>query len=99
LKTELFEYSNERFETGREEIDTYFDNIRTTLDKVSSLEGLLQADPIAKNAYFEEEGNDIIDFSEMDPFSEIITKPTLYLVRADSDTETVDSTLITIDIV
>ena len=99
LKTELFEYSNERFETGREEIDTYFDDIKTTLDKVSSLQGLLQADPIAKNAYFEEEGNDIIDFSELDPFSEIITRPTLYVVRADSDFETVDSTLITIDIV
>lgn len=74
LKCELFEYSNERFETGREDIDTYFDDIKT--DAVDNLQDLSLQDPIAKNEFFEDEGNDIIDFSEIDPFSETITYPT-----------------------
>lgn len=99
LKCELFEYSNERFETGRDEIDLYYDDIKTTLDKTSSLEGLANIDPISKNAFFEEEGNDIIDFSEIDPFSEVIAIPTLYSIRADSTEVTVDSNTITLDTV
>jgi hypothetical protein len=74
LKCELFEYSNERFITGREDIDTYFDDINT--DAVDNLQDLSLQDPIAKNEFFEDEGNDIIDFSEIDPFSETITYPT-----------------------
>lgn len=74
LKCELFEYSNERFITGREDIDTYFDDINT--DAVDNLQDLSLQDPIAKNEFFEDEGNDIIDFSEIDPFSETITFPT-----------------------
>lgn len=74
LKCELFEYSNERFETGRSEIDTYYDNIKT--DGVSNLQDLSSFDPIAKNEFFENEVDDVVDFSEIDPFSEIITYPT-----------------------
>ena len=99
LKCELFEYSNERFETGREEIDTYFDDISTENENASSLEKLLEQDPIAKNIFFEQEGEDIIDFSEIDPFSEVIIKPTNYAITTDSDENTVDSTNITADTV
>lgn len=74
LKTELFEYSNERFETGLPEIDTFFDSYKTT--NVTSLTTLKTKDPIANNIDFEDERNNIIDFTEIDPFSETITNPT-----------------------
>jgi hypothetical protein len=74
LKTELFEYSNERFETGIEEVDQHYRDYRT--DDVEDLETLFDVDPIAKNIFYEEKSNDIIDFSSMDPFQEIITRPT-----------------------
>jgi hypothetical protein len=99
LRCELFEYSNERFATGRLEIDTYFDTINTDRKHISSLEKLLEKDPIAKNIFFEEEGNDIIDFSEIDPFSEVIYRPTNYAITADSNEITVDSNNITADTV
>ena len=74
LKTELFEYSNERFETGIPDIDTFFDAYKTS--NVTSLTTLKTKDPIAKNIDFEDEKSDIIDFTEIDPFSETITNPT-----------------------
>lgn len=74
LKCELFEYSNERFQTGRTVIDTFFDNYKT--DQISTLEGLSAKDPIAKNFDFEDIADDIVDFTELDPFSETITFPT-----------------------
>lgn len=75
LKCELFEYSNERFQTGIDEIDTFFDAHKT--DQISTLEGLKEKDPIAKNYDFQVAiEDDIIDFSEIDPFSETITYPT-----------------------
>jgi hypothetical protein len=95
IKCELFEYSNERFETGVNDIDQLYDRAKTT--SVDTLEGLLAIDPIAKNIYFEEEGDDIIDFSEIDPFSETITRPTNYLTTADTNRYTADSTEVTAD--
>jgi hypothetical protein len=74
LKCELFEYSNERFETGRADVDTYYDKIKT--EGLTSMEELNDADPIAKNIFFDTETDGIIDFSEFDPFSEIISNPT-----------------------
>ena len=74
LKCELFEYSNERFETGVTDIDTAFAKYET--DKTESLEEIYDIDITAKNIFYEEKGNDIIDFSEIDPFSETITYPT-----------------------
>ncbi len=74
LKTELFEYSNERFNTGVIDIDTFFDSYKTS--NVTSLTTLKARDPIAKNIDFEDEKTDIIDFTEIDPFSETITNPT-----------------------
>lgn len=88
LKCELFEFSNERFQTGIPEIDNFYNNIRT--DDVSSLEELFDVDPIAKNIFFEDEANTFIDFSQIDPFKEDIQVPT--------DREaTFDSTIITMD--
>jgi hypothetical protein len=74
LKCELFEYSNERFETGREDIDTYYDGIKT--ENISTLAGLNQIDPVAKNIFFEEDADSILDFSETDPFADTIINPT-----------------------
>jgi hypothetical protein len=74
LQCELFEYSNERFQTGVSDIDTFFDNYKTTA--VTSLTALKTKDPIANNIDFEDAGDDIIDFTEIDPFSETITNPT-----------------------
>jgi hypothetical protein len=95
LKCDLFEYSNERFETGREDIDSYFDDIKT--EGISDLRDLKRADPIARNEFFEDEGNDIIDFSEIDPFSEVITYPTNYAVTSDTTDITTDNITITAD--
>ncbi len=76
MKCELFEYSNERFATGIEDIDTHYAPYRT--DNVEDLETLFDVDPIAKNIFYEEKSKDIIDFSEVDPFSEVINRPTNY---------------------
>jgi hypothetical protein len=73
LKCELFEYSNERFETGREDVDNYYDGIKT--ESIDNLEELSEKDPISKNIFFNDEADNIIDFSESDPFSEIIDNP------------------------
>jgi hypothetical protein len=78
LKCELMEYSNERIQTGYEHIDNVFKDIVTTIGgtaNVASLEALANTDPIADNFYFEKDADGIIDFSEIDPFSEVITIP------------------------
>ena len=71
LRCELMEYSGERFETGVENIDTFFDGIDPTTP--TTLTALANTDPIAQNTFFETEGDDILDFSEIDPFSENIS--------------------------
>jgi hypothetical protein len=71
----LFEYSNERFQTGRTEIDTYWADYNTE-GANTSLTDLNNIDPISKNIFFETEANDILDFSEDDPFQEVISSPT-----------------------
>jgi hypothetical protein len=73
IKCELMEYSNESFDTGRYDIDHYFDDIKTTSDTVTTLEDIETTDPLAQNLAFEEVADDIIDFSEIDPFSEEIS--------------------------
>lgn len=95
LKCELFEYSNERFTTGIEDIDTHYNDYKTV--DISNLEDLHTTDPIARNIVYEEKVNDIIDFSEIDPFSETIFPPSNYLVTADSTTTTTDNGSITSD--
>lgn len=74
LKCELFEFSNERFETGVDVIDTYFDGYEFD-GANTSLTDLNNIDPISKNIFFETEANDILDFGEVDPFTETITNP------------------------
>ena len=39
----------------------------------TTLTQLANTDPGAKNVFFESEADDIIDFSEVDPFSETIS--------------------------
>lgn len=95
LKCEMFEYGNERFETGNEFIDTYYDSIKT--EAIPSLDELNVIDPIAKNIFFEEEADAFIDFSEIDPFTEVIQSPTNYGLTADNATVTSDITTTTAD--
>ena len=95
LKCEMFEYGNERFETGNEFIDTYYDSIKT--EAIPSLDELNVIDPIAKNIFFEEEADTFIDFSEIDPFTEVIQSPTNYGLTADNATVTSDITTTTAD--
>ena len=73
IKCELMEYSGEKFETGRPEIDEYFDDVDMSDTVVQTLEDVANTDPISQNYTFEKEADDIIDFSEIDPFSENIT--------------------------
>jgi hypothetical protein len=76
MRCELLEYSNQRFDTGRPEIDQYFDEMTTVMTAnsgVNTLTKLANTDPIADNIYFEQEADGIIDFSEIDPFSESIS--------------------------
>ena len=76
MKCELMEYSNERFDTGRYEIDHYFDNVTTIMtgnNAVTTLTQLANTDPISQNFDFESVADDILDFSEIDPFSESIS--------------------------
>jgi hypothetical protein len=97
LKCELFEYSNERFTTGIDLIDTAYDKYKTS--NVNNLEQMFEVDPIAKNIFYEEKGNDIIDFSELDPFSEEIFPPSNYGVTSDSNKTTADDDFLTADII
>ena len=73
MRCELAEYSGETFNTGYYEIDNYFADIDTSANTVTTLTALANTDPIAQNVFFETQGDDILDFSEMDPFSENIS--------------------------
>ena len=75
MKCELIEYSGQRFQTGRDNIDTYFDSINTEIisSNTSTLNALAEIDPIARNFTFEQEADGILDFTEIDPFSENIS--------------------------
>lgn len=77
MKCELIEYSNQRFLTGRSEIDNYFKAMNTDIltANTNTLTKLNTIDPIAKNKFFEQEGDLIVDFTEVDPFSENISIP------------------------
>lgn len=72
IKCELMEFSNERFETGRYEIDHYFDNVNSTTAAVQTLSDVANNDPFSQNLDFEITADEILDFSEIDPFSENI---------------------------
>jgi len=74
MTCELAEYTGQRLQTGRDNIDTYFDafNREILTSNTATLNAVAQVDPIARNLVFEQEGDAIIDFSEIDPFSENI---------------------------
>lgn len=72
IKCELMEFSNERFETGRYDIDHYFDNVNSTTDFVQTLSDVANNDVFSQNLDFEITADGIMDFSEIDPFSENI---------------------------
>jgi len=72
LRVELYEYSQERFSTGVEEIDNLYAGYETTSN--TSIEYLETQDPYADNYSIEQAASlvdvdGIIDFSEADPFS------------------------------
>lgn len=76
MRCELVEYSNQRFNTGRPEIDEYFGDVTTVMTAntgVNTLTKLANTDPIADNLFLEQEADGILDFSEIDPFSENIS--------------------------
>jgi hypothetical protein len=74
MQCELIEYANQKFDTGRSEIDNYFADYNTDVyvSNTVTLNALAQVDDNAGNLTFEMEADGIIDFSEVDPFSENI---------------------------
>jgi len=68
FRVELFEYSNEVFNTGVEEIDTWLLKYKTTAN--NTIAGIESIDPIADNLTIETEADNILDFSESNPFGE-----------------------------
>jgi hypothetical protein len=71
---ELAEYTGQRMQTGRDNIDNYFSRFNREIltSNTATLNAVAQLDPISRNLTFEQEGDAIIDFSEIDPFSESI---------------------------
>jgi hypothetical protein len=68
LRCELFEYSQERFNTGVLEIDTLFNRyILTTNSAIANVESV---DLLADNFTIETIADNIIDFTEENPFGE-----------------------------
>lgn len=68
LRCELFEYSNERFQTGNLEIDTLFDAYNTTSN--TAIANVESVDLIGDNFTIETEADIILDFSEINPFGD-----------------------------
>ena len=90
---ELFEYSNEVFNTGIDIIDNSYNALLTTTDPyVYVLESgiyltdehgkdmieedynMATLDTASQNDYFEMQGIDFLDFTERDPFSELVRR-------------------------
>ncbi len=66
---ELFEYNNETFETGIPDIDQVYGLLDVDIG-TSNPEDVVLTDPNAMNEQFETDGQDILNFTEIDPFSE-----------------------------
>jgi hypothetical protein len=68
LRCELFEYSGERFSTGIANVDDMFDNYDlTTETQANTIETI---DAVADNITIETEADNILDFTEENPFGE-----------------------------
>jgi len=68
LRCELLEYSGEVFSTGISEIDTMFDGIDPSTP--TTIEELDDIDVISDNLELQTEADEILDWSETNPFSE-----------------------------
>jgi len=68
LRCELFEFSNERFNTGVEEIDIISANLITTAN--NTMAGVESIDFAADNLTIENVADGILDFTEENPFGE-----------------------------
>lgn len=68
LRCELFEYSNERFDTGVDEIDVIGASLITTAN--NTIAGIESLDPLADNLTIETVASGILDFTEENPFGE-----------------------------
>lgn len=68
LRCELFELSNERFNTGVEEIDSWINQRITTAN--NTIAGIESLDPLADNLTIETVADSILDFTETNPFGE-----------------------------
>lgn len=69
LRCELFDFSGERFETGYDEIDTLLDGYNLTSN--AAIANVESVDLFADNITIEAEADQILDFSEQNPFGEI----------------------------
>jgi hypothetical protein len=68
LRCELFEYSQQRFTTGITEIDTLFSSyVLTSNAAIANVESV---DVLADNFTIETEADNILDFTESNPFGE-----------------------------
>tara|TARA_Y100000389_G_C17464178_1_gene524167 strand:+ start:3076 stop:3735 length:660 start_codon:yes stop_codon:yes gene_type:complete len=68
IRCELFEYSGEKFSTGIANVDSMFENYDISLETAANT--IENIDPIADNIVIETEGDNILDFSEENPFGE-----------------------------
>ena len=68
LRVELFEFSNEVFNTGIPEIDSWLEGRRTTAN--NTIAGIESIDPHADNLTIETEADSFLDFTETNPFGE-----------------------------
>jgi hypothetical protein len=75
LRCELIEASGQRFDTGIPDIDEYFtlNNMDVTTASRSTLTAVSNtSNSFADNLFIEQAADDILDFSETDPFSEVL---------------------------
>jgi hypothetical protein len=67
LRVELFEFSNETFATGNAIIDELYSGMNSSTPE--AIDDLRSVDPIADNEIIQDFTDGILDFSEMDPYS------------------------------
>lgn len=68
LRLELFEFSNEKFDTGYDFIDLKWNDLRT--DTNTAVANVETVDTLSDNYTIETEADVILDFTEDNPFSE-----------------------------
>lgn len=70
LRTELMEYSGERFNTGIDEIDNFFETQSPMFSSNTTVANTDAYDVFADNAVIEREADNILDFTVDNPFGE-----------------------------